>query len=141
MPFKLNISDKGKAWKLQIESEYLVGKSIGDKLDGKELHADLAGYELEVTGGSDIAGFPHSKNIEGLALKKVLLKRGWGMNDTREGMRLRKTVRGKSLSTATVQVNLKVVKSGAKSLVEVFPDQNQPKAKKEEATPAAAPAA
>ncbi|MEI6849536.1 MAG: S6e family ribosomal protein [archaeon] len=139
MPFKLNISDKEKAWKLQTESEFLVGKSLGEVIDAKELSADLAGYELEITGASDLAGFPHSKNIAGIGLKKEILTKGWGMRDTREGIRLRKTMRGKILSLSTTQVNLKVVKSGAKKLAEIFPEQNQPKAKK--AAPAPAPTA
>ena len=41
------------------------------------------------------------------------------------------TMRGKILSLSTTQVNLKVVKSGAKALAEVFPEQNQPKAEPE----------
>ncbi len=36
MPFKLNISDKGKAWKIEIENEVLVGKIIGEVVKGKE---------------------------------------------------------------------------------------------------------
>ena len=93
--FKLNISEKGKAWKLEIDSEFLVGKSVGDKFDGKEIKLELEGYELEITGGSDGAGFPVSKDVPGLGLKRVLLSKGWGMHDNREGVRLRKTVRGK----------------------------------------------
>lgn len=142
MPFKLNISDKGKAWKLDFESEAIVGKSLGEKILGKEINSDLDGYELEITGASDLAGFPHSNKIEGLALKKLLLKKGWGMRDNREGMRRRKTVRGKVLSASTVQINLKVVKQGAKPLSEIFPEQNQSKdIKKEEQKPAETPIA
>ena len=130
MPFKLIISDKGKAWKLETDSEYLIGKSVGETISGKEIKPELDGYELEITGGSDMAGFPHSKNVEGLALKKLLLKKGWGMHDNREGLRLRKTVRGKVLSASTSQINLKVAKVGSKGLMEVFPDQNKPKEEK-----------
>ena len=36
MTIKLNISEKGRAWKLEISEEVLSGKSIGDKFDGKE---------------------------------------------------------------------------------------------------------
>ena len=34
MPFKINIGDKGKAWKLETESNYLNEKSLGDKIHG-----------------------------------------------------------------------------------------------------------
>jgi small subunit ribosomal protein S6e len=140
MPFKLNISDNGKAWKVEIESEFFVGKNLGDIIEGKDIKSELEGYQFEITGASDIAGFPHSKNLEGLGLKGLLLTKGWGMKDNREGVRLRKTVRGKVLSLSTSQVNLKVIKAGSKPLVEIFPEQNQPKAKKTKvavATPAA----
>ena len=130
MPFKLNISDKGKAWKLELDSEYLMGKSMGEMISGKEIKPELEGYELEITGGSDLAGFPHSKDVSGLGLKKVMLKKGWGMHDTREGVRLRKTLRGKVISQSTIQINLNVKKSGSKALAEIFPEQNQPKPKK-----------
>lgn len=90
MPLKLNISEKGKAWKLEVPEETLSGKSIGDKFDGKEINSKLEGYEFEITGGSDNAGFPLSKNVEGLGLKGVILKKGWGMHNNTEGLRLKK---------------------------------------------------
>ncbi len=141
MPFKLNISEKGKAWKVETESESLMGKSIGDKISGKDIKPELEGYELEITGASDSAGFPHSNDVEGLGLKGLLLTKGWGMHDAREGIRLRKTVRGKVLSQATSQINLSIVKSGSKSLTEVFPEQNKPKEKKKKEAKPAEPAA
>jgi small subunit ribosomal protein S6e len=138
MPFKLNISEKGKAWKLELTDESLVGKSVGDKVKGEEIKPELDGYELEITGGSDIAGFPMSKNIEGLGLKGVILSKGWGMKNNTEGLRLRKTVRGKTISDSISQINMNVVKAGKKPLAEVFPEQNkkeEPKAEeKKEAT-------
>lgn len=139
MPFKINISEKGKAWKLETEDEILVGKLIGDKLDGKEIKHELEGYELEITGGSDSSGFPLSKDAEGIGLKRVLLTKGWGMRNSEEGLRKRKTVRGKQISNTTSQINLKVIKAGKKHLAEIFPEQNKPKEKKTEAKPAETP--
>jgi small subunit ribosomal protein S6e len=142
MPLKLNISENGKAWKLEVSEDILSGKNVGDKFEGKEVKPELEGYELEITGGSDSAGFPLSKDIEGLGLKTALLKKGWGMRTSGEGLRLRKTLRGKTISGTTAQVNIKVLKAGKKPLAEVFPEQNKaaeaPKAeeKKEEAKPA-----
>ena len=125
MSFKLNLSNKGKAWKLEIESEVLVGKLIGDIIQGKDISEDLEGYEVEITGASDIAGFPHKKNVEGSGLKKVLFnKKGWGMRAKKSGLRLRKTVRGNQISEKTIQINFKVVKEGKKNLKEIFPEQN-----------------
>jgi len=48
-------------------------------------------------------------------------------------LRLRKTVRGKIISNAISQINLKVVKQGSKKLSEIFPEQN--KASKESEIP------
>jgi len=145
MPFKINISDKsGKTYKLELESEELNGKSLGEKIDGKEILPDLEGYELEITGLSDNAGFTAMQDVEGTELKKVLLPYGKAMhmkpkgdkkiNRKPSGMRLRKTVRGKVISQAIHQINTKVTKQteGAKKLEQVFSDQ----VKKEETAPA-----
>ena len=125
MAFKLNISDKGKAWKLESNAEFLVGLSVGDKFEGKELGHDFEGYEFEISGGSDISGFPLSKDVEGIGIKRVLLAKGWGMKNKRDGIRLRKSLRGKTISDKVVQVNIKVLKSGKKALNDIFPEQNK----------------
>ncbi len=135
MPFKLNISNKGKAWKIEKEFEFIVGKSIGDKFSGKEISHDLEGYELQITGGSDLSGFPLYSKVEGIGLKKMLLKKGFGMRNNTSGLRLRKTVRGKNIADKTSQINIKVLKEGHKNLEQIFPEQNQPKEKKVEQTP------
>jgi small subunit ribosomal protein S6e len=152
MVHKLNISNKGKAWKLELEDDRLNGKSIGNKIKGKDIKPELEGYELEITGGSDSAGFPMSKDIEGIGRKKELLTKGWGMHKkpkglskkkvpTPKGLRLRKTLRGNTISEHTVQINLKVTKEGSKKLSELFPEQNKSKTPKtkEETSKADAP--
>ncbi len=64
--------------------------------------------------------------------EKVLLTKGWGLKNIprREGkkkrkmikgIRLRKTVRGNTISRDTIQISMKVIKSGAKKLEEIFP--------------------
>ncbi len=150
MPFKINIGEKGKTWKIETEASALNGKSLGDKVQGAEISPDLAGYELEIMGGSDLSGFPMYSKVEGLGLKKIILKKGWGMRkrprregkrkrSTPRGMRKRKTVRGKVISEAVTQLNLKVIKAGNKPLAQVFPDQNkapEPKVEKVETAPA-----
>lgn len=146
--FKLNISEKGKAWKLENDSEAWVGRKIGEKIKGSEISKDFEGYELEITGTSDKAGFAGKKDEEGHTLKRVLLTKGWGMHtkprglrkhpvQMPRGLRLRKTVRGNTISRDTVQINLSVLKSGSKKLVDLFPEQNKPKekAKPAEQTP------
>ena len=149
MVFKINISEKtGKTFKLETEAENLIGKSLREKINGAEISPELVGYELEISGTSDIAGLPSLETVEGVGLKKVLLGFGKGMKkrarregkrkrtDYRpEGLRLRRTIRGKVISPAIIQINLKVIKEGSKKLSEIFPEQNKPKE-----APAQAPA-
>ncbi len=146
--FKLNISDKsGKTYKIELESEELVGKELHDKLDGKEILPALDGYELEITGASDQAGFTAVENVPGIGLKRVLLTYGKAFkkrpkhegkrkrtNTRPKGLRLRKTVRGKVISNDIFQINLKVLKEGHKKLSDIFPDQNKKEETKSLAT-------
>lgn len=125
MPHKLVIGDKGLAWRTEIDSSVLDGKSVGESFKGEDINADLTGYEFEISGASDFSGFPHKSDIDGIALKRVILTKGWGMKDSRDGIRKRKTVRGKVLSEKTTQVNLRILKQGNKSLSEIFVDQNK----------------
>lgn len=120
MPFKLNISHKGKTYRLEIEDEFLIGKSIGDTFKGEELNRDLSGYELEITGHSDISGIPGFKGLEGTRYHRKLLKFGKGMKDRRKGIRLRKSLRGEEISAKTVQINIIVKKEGEKKFDEFF---------------------
>jgi len=139
MSFKINIASKtGLTYKLELDSEEIMGKALGEKLEGKDILPALDGYELVIVGASDKAGFPAFDSVEGVGLKKVLLSYGKGMKkrpkhegkkkrskNRPKGLRLRKTVRGKVISDAITQINLKVEKQGSKPLKDVFPDQNK----------------
>ncbi|MBP7708346.1 30S ribosomal protein S6e [Candidatus Pacearchaeota archaeon] len=120
MVFKINISHKGKAIKFETDNEEILGLTIGSEVDGKLISADLEGYVLTLTGTSDIAGFPGLPDLKGPTLKRVILKPGIGMHDGREGVRLRKTVRGNEVSTDTAQINLSVKKEGSKKFEEMI---------------------
>lgn len=156
MTFKINISEKsGNTYHLESDSEEIVGKELHDKIEGKDISGDLSGYEFEITGASDNAGFTAMENVEGTGLKKVLLNYGKGLhkrprregkkkisNPRPKGLRLRKTVRGKVISPAIVQINLKILKEGNKKLSEIFPEQNkktEPEAKPVEEKPTEVP--
>ena len=112
MVFKINIGDKsGKTFKIEVEGQGIVGKELHDKVQGKEISPDLDGYELEITGASDKSGFTIMKEIEGTGRSKVLLNYGKAMHKKPKGekkkptkpkgLRLRKTVRGKTISPFT----------------------------------------
>jgi len=144
MPFKVNIGVKeGKTFHLESEAEALIGKKIGEVVSGEDITESLKGYEFEIMGTSDKAGFPGMKEIEGSALKKFLLTYGLGMkkkarkegkkkrgNLKPKGLRLKKSIRGNTISKDTIQINLKVLKQGSKKLMEIFPEQLKKKGEK-----------
>ena len=130
---KVIIGHKGKAWRFEVGNEIVLGRVVGDKITGKDIKPELDGYDFEITGGSDDAGFPLSKNVEGLGLRRVLLTKGFGMRERNRGLRKRKTVRGKVISDKISQINMKVVNEGNKKLEEIFADQNKVEVKEEKA--------
>ncbi|MFH1248544.1 MAG: S6e family ribosomal protein [archaeon] len=142
MAFKINIADnkeKGKTYKIESNSETLIGLKLGDAVKGSDVDSKLEGYDFIIQGASDKAGFPSFNDVEGTGLKRVLLTYGRGMKETKpKGLKRRKTVRGNTISTDIVQINLKVKKQGSQNLAEIFPEQikvkEEPKAEvKEEA--------
>ena len=127
----------------------LLGKRIGDTLDGlfvtvKEGEENLAGYTLQITGGSDRTGTPMRSDIEGGARKSVMTSATTGYKGkkrrrfkskryrhsksdsplvritTPEGLRQRRVFRGNTITADIVQINLKVVQRGAKSLLSLY---------------------
>ncbi len=138
MAFKINISHKGKTIKKEVDNESLMGRKIGEPITGSEVGAELAGYELEITGTSDKAGFPGKKEIEGPELRKVLLTKGFGMHKMpkregkkkralHKGTRLKKTLRGNTVGSATVQINTIVKKEGSTKFEDLAPKKEVPK--------------
>lgn len=120
MVFKVNVSFKEFTKKYELDNEDLVGTLIGDKVKGDQISPELEGYELELRGTSDKAGFPGFKEHKGPNLRRVILKRGKGMRDKREGVRIRKTIRGNEVSLDTVQLNFQVTKEGKTKASEIF---------------------
>ena len=126
--FKLVISDPktGKSIQKEIKEDAakrLVGLKLGDVVKGEAV--DLPGYEFQITGGSDNAGFPMRFDVAGQARKRITAVKGVGIINklrkpnpknkgwrTMEGMRLKKTVAGNTIHAKTAQVNVKVTKQG-----------------------------
>ncbi len=145
MAFKINISHKGKTVKKEVDNEALMGRKIGEPIAGSEVGAELSGYELEITGTSDKAGFPGRKDLEGPELRKVLLTKGFGMHKMpkregkkkrplHKGVRLKKTLRGNTVGSATVQINTIVKKEGSTKFEDLMPkkEAEAPKENSEE---------
>ena len=154
--FKIVIGDKkGKCVQKEIkdaDAEHFLGMKIGDKVNGELL--GLTGYEFEITGGSDAAGFPMRADVSGSARKKILAISGVGISNKKkyrdrkkkglrvmEGMRQRKTVAGNTIYEKTAQINLKVLKEGKQPLAEAAPAAAEGEAPKEGEAPAEAPKA
>jgi len=116
--FKLVIGLKsGKCVQKEVkeaQAKPLVGKKIGDKVSGDEI--GFAGYEFELTGGSDYCGFPMRKDVQGPARKRILAIVGVGLKKKGNGVRQRKTVAGNTVHLKTSQINLKVLKEGKDKL-------------------------
>jgi len=112
---KLSISSlDGKTQTIEIEgprAQQLVGKRIGDELDGAAL--GLTETKLQIMGGSDKDGFPMRGDVHGGVRKNVLLTNGTGFKTNVKGKRMRKTVRGNVITDDIMQINLKTVKSEA----------------------------
>lgn len=126
--FRANISDPktGKSYQKLVsgnQANAILGKKIGDKMDG--IFVEMPGYKLEITGGSDKDGFPMRSDLPGPRRKQLLLSKGLGFDPHTEGERKKKSMRGNQISPDIVQVNLKVVVRGPRSVEELL-------AKKEE---------
>jgi len=133
--FKLCISDPstGKTFQKEVKDSMaspFIGLNIGETIKGDNF--DLNGYELLVTGGSDYCGFPMRRGILGLR-KKIVILGGIGFSGGEKGIKRRKTVCGHKVHDRISQINLKVVKQGAKKISEIFGVSEGSKEEKAEA--------
>ena len=141
MPFKIEIAQGSKVCHFEAEVESLIGKKIGDSVDGAELGSQFSGYEFQITGASDRSGFPALEKVEGAIVKRVLLKKGTGMRNSYSGLRLKKSVHGNTVDSLIVQINLKVTKAGQKSIAAILGKEEKPKEEKPQEKEAAEPKA
>ena len=116
MVIKLNIGVLSQKKTKQVElsedaSKALHGLKMGETFKGEKV--DMPGFEFEITGGSDNAGFPMRKDVAMAGRRKVLITRSIGNRNTRHGIRLRKTVAGNTVYAGTAQLNVKAVKEGS----------------------------
>ncbi len=131
--FKFVLGHKGKSYQIEKDQKDapVLGKKIGDTIQGDFL--GLAGYEFQISGGSDKDGFPMRKDIEGVMRRKILIGEGTGFHTDVEGLHRRRTLRGNTIAADITQVNCRVVKEGQKPIEEIFV-KNEPKEEvKEEA--------
>ena len=80
----------------------LLGLELGQETDASVV--GLSG-KLKLTGGSDKSGVPMRNDIHGAARKYVLLSKGVGLQDAEKGQRVRKLMRGNTVSEEIYQIN------------------------------------
>jgi small subunit ribosomal protein S6e len=106
--FKITISDtKGKSMSKELkdsDANPLLGLELGRETDASVV--GLSG-KLKLTGGSDKSGVPMRNDIHGAARKYVLLSKGVGLQDAEKGQRVRKLMRGNTVSEEIYQINCK----------------------------------
>jgi small subunit ribosomal protein S6e len=106
--FKLTISDvKGKSITKELkdnDANPLLGLQLGN-----ETNASIVGLngKLKLTGGSDKSGVPMRNDIHGSARKYILLSKGVGLQAAEIGQRVRKLMRGNTISEEIYQINCK----------------------------------
>jgi len=106
--FKLTVSDvKGKSVTKELkesDANPLLGLQLGNETD-----AAIVGLngKLKLTGGSDKSGVPMRNDVHGAARKYVLLSKGVGLQDAETGQRVRKLMRGNTVSEEIYQINCK----------------------------------
>ena len=104
--FKITVSDtKGRSVSRELKDDDatpLLGLQLGDEADAAAV--GLAG-KMRLTGGSDRSGVPMRSDIHGAARKHVLLSRGVGLQNAEKGQRIRKLMRGNTVSEEIYQMN------------------------------------
>jgi small subunit ribosomal protein S6e len=115
--YRVVISQKERSMQITIEPAAFIksfmGKKIGETIDGALI--GYPGYEFEITGGSDLAGFPMRKDVAGGIKKRILVSKpctGVRTKSIKKGDRIRILVRGNTITDQIVQVNCVVIKEG-----------------------------
>jgi small subunit ribosomal protein S6e len=104
--FKLTVSDKkGKSITKEVkekDANPFIGLQVGNEIDAAII--GLSG-KMKITGGSDKSGVPVRGDIHGGSRKYILLSKGVGLQDAEKGQRIRKLVRGNTISEEIYQIN------------------------------------
>jgi len=104
--FKLTISDKtGKSITKELkekDANPLLGLQLQNEVDASIV--GLAG-KMKITGGSDKSGVPMRSDIHGGSRKYVLLSKDVGLRTAEKGQRIRKLIRGNTITEEIYQIN------------------------------------
>lgn len=127
--FKLTISDKaGKSITKELkdkDANPLLGLQLQNEIDASIV--GLAG-KMKITGGSDKSGVPMRSDIHGGSRKYILLSKDVGLRTAEKGQRIRKLIRGNTITEEIYQINSKY---DGELQVEQKTAEEPPKEKKE----------
>lgn len=107
------------SWQIDEDNEWskLVDKRLSNEFDGELLKPEWKGYIFKIAGGSDKNGFAMKQGIITKTKLKLMLRKGTsGYFERREGVALRKSVRGCIIGQDLGAINLVVVKKGEKEI-------------------------
>lgn len=132
--FRVVISDSKTAQAYQVAvtaqaANKFIGKNIGETVSGDAV--GLAGYTLRLTGGTDRDGFAMRGDLPGPARRKILVGAGVGYKPRAEGVKKRKSMRGREISSDIAQINAVIVEYGQKPLNEIFVKKEKTEEKEE----------
>lgn len=103
----------------QVRRGGILGKRLGNEVDGSVFGDEFAGYTFKLRGGQDTEGFPMMYGVCAPARVSLLLARGaTGYNAFRgrKGERRRKAVRGDIVGSDIAMLNVSIVKCGEQQL-------------------------
>ncbi|HIH14378.1 MAG TPA: 30S ribosomal protein S6e [Nanoarchaeota archaeon] len=123
--FKLVIGDSKtkRTYKAELKSpdaDQLFGKKVGEAFRGELI--GLTGFEFQITGGTDKAGFAMYPDFDGEGRRRLLLREPPSYHPPKhhKGKLEKKTVRGNTIANDIAQVNCKITKWGDADLMKHF---------------------
>jgi small subunit ribosomal protein S6e len=117
----------GTSQRVEIDDQQLralYGTRIGQVVEGAV--ADMQGYRIKLTGGTDKDGIPMRPDVHGSAKARVVLSGGVGYKPKDKGEKKRKVVRGNTVNPEIAFLNFTVVeapKGKKKAKKEPAPDE------------------
>ena len=102
----------GTSQRVEIDDQQLralYGTRIGQVVEGAV--ANMQGYKIKFTGGTDKDGIPMRPDVHGSAKARVVLSGGVGYKPKDKGEKKRKVVRGNTVNTEIAFLNFTVVEA------------------------------
>jgi len=102
----------GTSQRVEIDDQQLralYGTRIGQVVEGAV--ADMQGYRIKFTGGTDKDGIPMRPDVHGSAKARIILSGGVGYKPKDKGEKKRKVVRGNTVNSEIAFLNFTVVEA------------------------------